>query len=163
MGHLPLLLQVCLVRANYYWVSGMCSSERRGPAQPAASSSSSSSPASAPLASAFGTQLPLLKPRHTAGQLLDGRPQRLLQPHHRVHDALGRSGGNGNGGATASLIDDGWARNGFLLRSCCVALAGQSRDTHSVMSGGGGNSGWDTARTRTAFRQGSDTQTNHTL
>lgn len=63
----------------------MCSSERTCPHKPVASSSSS--PISAPIVSWFGTQPPLLQPRHTAGQLLDGRPQWFLYSDHRVHDA----------------------------------------------------------------------------
>lgn len=84
--HLPLLLQICPIRADYCGVFGVCGMEGRSLPQPAASSSSSS--ASAPLVSAFGKHLPLLHPRHAAGQPPDGRLQRLLHLHHRLHDEL---------------------------------------------------------------------------
>lgn len=68
----------------------MRSSERRGSPRPVASSSPSHT--SAPLVPALGTQPPLLHPRHAAGHLLDGRPQRLPHSRHRVHDSLEVSG-----------------------------------------------------------------------
>lgn len=59
------------------------------------------------------------------------------------------------------LTDDGWICDGFLLRSCCVALMAQTQDTHRLKSCN--NSGWSLSRTRTAVRQGSDTQWVHTV
>lgn len=58
---------------------------RRGPPRPVASSS----PASPLPVPALGTQPPPLQRRHAAAQLFDGRAQRLLNSHHRVHDAPG--------------------------------------------------------------------------
>lgn len=68
----------------------MRSSERRCSSRPVASSSPSHT--SAPLVPALGTQPPLLHPRHAAGHLLDGRPQRPPHSRHRVHDSLEVSG-----------------------------------------------------------------------
>lgn len=81
---------------------------RRGPPGPVASSS----PASLPPVPALGTQPPPLQPRHAAAQLFDGRAQRLLDSHQRVHDAPGR-----NSHTTPSVMDGGQALNGSLLRS----------------------------------------------
>lgn len=60
------------------------------------------------------------------------------------------------------LTDDGWICDGFLLRSCCVALTGQTQDTHRLKSCGGYNSGWGLSRTRTAVRQGCKHTLTHT-
>lgn len=74
--YLPLLLQLCLVRANDRQIFGVCSSGGRRFAQLDASSSAPA--ASPPLVPTFGTQLLPLHLRHTAGQLPDGHAQGIF-------------------------------------------------------------------------------------
>lgn len=74
--YLPLLLQLCLVRANDRQIFGICSSGGRRFAQ---LDTSSSTPAASPsLVPTFGTQLLPLHLRHTAGQLPDGDAQGIF-------------------------------------------------------------------------------------
>lgn len=88
--HLPLFLQVRLVWADDWWISGVCVLEWRSP--PKLLASPSASPTSDPLVPGFGTQLPLPHPWHTAGQLPDGLLQGLFHSDHRLHDAPEFSG-----------------------------------------------------------------------
>lgn len=100
--HLPLLLQVRLVRAKDDGLRVPLGGRGRPPRPVASystssSSTSSSSPSPPPVpVAAFGPQPPPLQARHAAAQLLDGRAQRPLDSHHGVHgdDDDGEDGGD---------------------------------------------------------------------
>lgn len=100
--HLPLLLQVRLVRAKDDGLRVPLGG-RGHPPRPVASystsssSTSSSSPSPPPVpVAAFGPQPPPLQARHAAAQFVDGHAQRPLDSHHRVHgdDDDGEDGGD---------------------------------------------------------------------